>query len=183
MDELAGWDNTYERIGRKRGTVFYRLEIRTDDEHTGVHHVPLSIGAREDLDKDLLEETLTEWAKAHDAAVASWRVVEAMTCAVGGVGDQPEIASAVGDDADTDRPYPGPEPANQRNTFDDLDIDVYEGETITYNPAGNPSVYGRKNATVVDVGPGPDGGQSLIVRTDDGVQKVLPEWVVSDSIS
>lgn len=102
-----------------------------------------------------------------------------MTCAIGGVGEPPAINPGVDDPDEDESPYPGPHPAAQRDTFDDLDIDVIEGDTVEYHPAGNASVYGTREGTVVDVGPGAGEEPCLVIRTDSELKKIRPEWLAS----
>lgn len=61
MDEnLVGWDNTYDRVGRKHGTVYYTLEIYAGDADSTAHMVSLDISAREDLGKTVIEDALQQ---------------------------------------------------------------------------------------------------------------------------
>lgn len=178
-DDIEGWDNSYERVGRKRGTVYYALELYTDDNESVADIVPLDVSSRADLGKEAIREALTKWAITHEETVSSWRVTECMTCAIGGVNEPPAIVPGDAEE-ENDAPYPGPHPAYQDDTFDDLDIDIDQGETVAYRPGGNQSVYGTQTGTVIGVGPGPRGNQCLIIRSDSEEKRIRLEWIACD---
>lgn len=172
---------TFEQVSAEDAERSFVLVVEYGHEYvdrTSTERIPLEVSRRRAVTRDLVRETLAEWAEASGATIRSYEVLEEVECRRGDLVRVEGEASTP--DLPPDKPVPGVDPRS-----------LTPGDRVAYYVGGpGDDVYGHLSEGIVeDVPPWnrspqrPDETVTDAVRLDVGgrVKEIPLGWIVGPS--